>query len=175
MGVNIWAPLCDTNKQNGALHLIPKSHRIFPTYRNHNIPNIYDQYHREIKQYMQPMYLKAGEAIIFDNSVVHFSPINKSKKNRIATNIFVTHKEATITICFKDVEKNKIEIFEQEDTFFTEYQQFGDGENELRPKIGTSIGFEDYNCPELTPAILAERYGRPKPRSLWQRFKNRWP
>ena len=44
-GINVWAPLCDTNEKNGTLYLIPKSHKIFSTYRNATIPNIYDQYY----------------------------------------------------------------------------------------------------------------------------------
>lgn len=160
MGVNIWAPLCDTNEKNGALYLIPQSHKLFFTYRNATIPNIYDKHYDLIKKYMQPIYLKAGEAIIFDNSILHFSPINKSEKIRIATNIFVTHKDAMITICYHDKEKNKIELFEQEDTFFTAYKQFGNDANMLRPQIGRSIGFRDYDFPILTPQLLVKNYGK---------------
>lgn len=174
MGINIWAPLCDTNDRNGVLHLIPGSHRLFPTYRNHNIGNIYDDYHKEIKEYMQPMYMKAGQAIVFDNSIVHYSPINRSKDDRIATNIFVTHKDATITICYQDNEKGQIELFEQEDTFFTEYQQFGDAGSELRPQIGKSIGFKDFEVPVLTPQLLLEKYGKPRSRNWLAKLKEMW-
>jgi hypothetical protein len=159
MGVNIWAPLCDTTDKNGALHLIPKSHRLFPTYRAATIPNIYDRYNQEIKRYMQPVYMKAGEAILFDNSLIHFSPVNRSGETRIATNVFITHKNATITICYNDREKNKIELFEQGDDFFTTYEQFDNDQNMLRPKIGKSIGFTDYDFPVLTPQKMRATYG----------------
>lgn len=152
-GINIWIPLCDTNEQNGALHVIPKSHRILPTYRAATIPNIYDRYSNEIKKYMQPVYMKKGQAILFDNSLLHFSPINKSNEKRIACNIFVTHKDAKITICYNDTEKNKIELIEQDDSFFTTYKQFDNGSME-RPKTGRSIGYTDYNFPVLNPKML---------------------
>jgi ectoine hydroxylase-related dioxygenase (phytanoyl-CoA dioxygenase family) len=54
-----------------------------------------------VKRYMQPVYMKAGEAILFDNSILHFSPVNRSKETRIATNVFVTHQDAKITITYK--------------------------------------------------------------------------
>lgn len=153
-GINIWSPLCNTDENNGTLYLIPKSHRIFATYRNATIPNIYDKYYNQIKKYMIPTNLKAGEAIFFDNSLLHFSPINQSNQIRIATNVFVSHKAATITICYLDTNGNQIELFEQEDDFFTTYTQFNNEENLLRPKMGKSIGFRDYDFPVLTPSML---------------------
>ncbi|MCB0508334.1 MAG: phytanoyl-CoA dioxygenase family protein [Bacteroidetes bacterium] len=174
MGANIWAPLCDTNEKNGALYLIPKSHRILPTYRNATIKNIYDQYYAQIKKYMQPVYLKAGEAIVFDNSILHFSPANLSKEIRIATNVFTTHKEATITICYHDKQKNLIEMFEQEDDFFTTYTQFGNDSNQERPKMGKSIGFTDYNFPDLTPTLLEEKYGKLKNENWLSKIKDKF-
>ncbi|MCC6447861.1 MAG: phytanoyl-CoA dioxygenase family protein [Chitinophagaceae bacterium] len=171
MGINVWSPLCDTTEQNGALYLIQKSHRIFPTYRNATITNIYDKEYDLIKKYMQAVYLKAGEAIIFDNSILHYSPANQSNSIRIATNIFITHRDARITISFHDKEKNKIELFEEEDNFFTQYQQFTKPSNLLRPKIGKSIGYFDYNFPSLTPQVLEERYGKIKSDTIFAKFK----
>lgn len=171
MGVNIWAPLCDTNEKNGALFLIPKSHRLFPTYRNANITNIYDKHYHLIKKYMQPVFIKAGEAIIFDNSILHYSPANKSSQIRIATNVFVTHQEARITIYYHNQENNKIESFEQEDDFFTKYTQFGNDSNMHRPEIGKSLGFTDYNFPTLTPEIMKLNYGNLSENSFWEKIK----
>lgn len=173
MSINIWSPLCDTTPENGALYLIPKSHRIFPTYRNASISNIYDKHYNVVKNYMQAIYLKAGEAIFFDNSLLHFSPANFSNEIRIATNVFITHKDAAITICHLEKETNKIELFEQADDFFTAYRQFENGENMLRPKIGNSLGFMDYNFPVLTPEILKEKYGALQNQSWMQKIKHK--
>lgn len=171
MGINVWIPLCDTHERNGALYLIPKSHRLFPTYRAATISNIYDKHYQTIKKYMQPVYMKAGEAIIFDHSILHYSPPNLSGEIRIATNIFVTHQEATITICYHDKEKNKIELFEEQDDFFTTYQQFGNSNNMLRPQLGKSIGFREYNFPVVTPQLLTEKYGKPAQDSLFSKIR----
>ena len=172
MGLNIWSPLCNTTDENGALYLIPKSHRIFPTYRAATIPNIYDRHVELVKKYMQPVYIKAGEAIVFDNSIMHFSPINKSNEVRIATNVFITHKDAVITICYNDKEKNKIELFEQEDDFFTSYQQFDNQSNMLRPQIGKSIEFRDYDFPQITPLKMKKLYGNVPNQSLFEKIKS---
>ena len=171
-GINVWAPLCDTNEKNGTLYLIPKSHKIFSTYRNATIPNIYDQYYDEIKKYMLPTNIKAGEAIFFDNSLLHFSPVNLSNQIRIATNVFVSHKDAKITICYLDKTQNKIELFEQEDDFFTKYKQFNNGENLLRPKMGKSIGYRAYDFPVLTPSILDSMKINKNKKSFLEKLKS---
>ena len=49
-GINIWCPLVNLTDTNGVLKLIPKSHRISPTYRGSSIPNIYDNVHEGIQE-----------------------------------------------------------------------------------------------------------------------------
>src|ERR1700733_6208913 len=100
---------------------------------------------------MQPVYLKAGQAIIFDQSIIHFSPPNISNQIRITTNIYFTHKTSEFQICYWNKEfGNKVEIFEEDDSFMTNFEQFGENIFD-RPKVGRSIGLVDYNFPKLTP------------------------
>lgn len=158
-GVNIWVPLIDLTTKNGALYVLPKSHRIFPTYRGASIPNIYDKSINFIKQYLKPLYLKAGQAVIFDQSIIHYSPSNLSDKIRITTNIFITQKEAVYRMYYNDKTKTDepIEIFEQEDDFMSKFMQFG-YDIYARPEIGKSIGFTNYNFPELDEQTIKQRY-----------------
>ncbi len=171
-GINIWCPLVDLNDENGVLYAIPRSHRIVPTYRGSTIPGLYDDVQKEILDYMQPIYLKAGQAIIFDQSIIHYSPPNVSSGVRITTNIYFTHKDADYRICYwnKDFGK-KVELFEQDDTFMTNFEQFGENIMD-RPKIGNSLGLVDYNFPKLTAQWLEELYGkpakRPDPKEIFQ-------
>ena len=121
---------------------------------------------------MLPTNIKAGEAIFFDNSLLHFSPVNLSNQIRIATNVFVSHKDAKITICYLDKTQNKIELFEQEDDFFTKYKQFNNGENLLRPKMGKSIGYRAYDFPVLTPSILDSMKINKNKKSFLEKLKS---
>ena len=73
-GINIWCPMVDLNETNGAIEILPKSHRFYKTYRGSSIPDIYDNVKDEVRGLMEPCYLKAGEAIIFDQSIIHNSP-----------------------------------------------------------------------------------------------------
>ena len=162
-GINIWVPLCDLTPTNGAIQALWGSHRLYPTYRHSSIPNFYESIDNEIKPYLETLYLKAGQALIFDQSIIHFSEANMSDKVRIVCNTFFTNKDAKFNISYwnKDFAPNKVELFEQDDTFMTNFEQFGENIAD-RPKIGKSMGLVDYNFPKMTLEDLHRIYGKPK-------------
>jgi ectoine hydroxylase-related dioxygenase (phytanoyl-CoA dioxygenase family) len=162
-GMNIWTTTVDLNDENGVLYLLLGSHRFFPTYRGHTLPGFYDPIQEEIKDYMTPYYLKAGQAIIFDQSIVHFSPPNTSDEVRIVSNVYFTHKDARFQICYHDkndpVFNGKVELFEQDLSFMTNYEQFGENIYN-RPKMGKSLGLVDYNFPSLSIEELENKFNK---------------
>lgn len=162
-GMNIWCPLVDLTETNGAIYALPKSHRIIPTYRGATVPNIYQDVTQEIIDYMTPLYLKAGEAVIFDQSIIHYSPPNYSDERRVVTNIYFTQKGAKFRTAYynPEVAADKIELFEQSDSFMTDFEQFGDNIYD-RPKIGRSLGLFDYHFNRLTVDDLEQNYGKRK-------------
>ena len=166
-GINIWIPLVDLDDENGTLEVLPGSHRIFPTYRGATIPGIYEESNDEVRKYLIKVYPKAGEAVFFDQSIIHYSDANRSGKLRIVTNTYFTHKDATFQTCYWNKEHpDKVELFEQNETFMTDFEQFGQNIQD-RPKIGKSLGLVDYDFPKITPELLASKYRR-EPRG-WRR------
>lgn len=159
-GINIWCPMVDLTETNGAIEVLPKSHRFYETYRGSSIPDIYDDVKDEVAGLMQPCYLKAGEAIIFDQSIIHNSPPNLSEEERPTINTFVAHKDARIKICYWDKESYgaNIEIFEQEDDFLEKFENFGHNIFS-RPTIGKSLGLFPYNFPKLTVEQIERELG----------------
>ena len=158
-GVNIWCPLIDLTDDNGLLFALPESHRFFPTYRGASLPTIYEHVYDEVKKYSKPLYLKAGQAVIFDQSILHWSRPNLSKQVRPVTNTYFTHKDARYQICYLDPSNpSKVEVFQQADTFMTDFEQFGENIYD-KPKIGKSLGYHDYAFPKLTKEMLDEKYG----------------
>ncbi|MCF8464372.1 MAG: phytanoyl-CoA dioxygenase family protein [Flavobacteriales bacterium] len=160
-GINIWCPLVDLTEVNGAIYALPKSHRLYPTYRGSTVPNIYQEVTKEIVAFMTPLYLKAGEAVIFDQSIIHYSPPNISGEKRVVTNIYFTNKAARFRTCYYDSNSasDKVELFEQDSSFMTDFEQFGNNIYE-RPKIGKSLGLFDYHFKRLSVKDLEEKYGK---------------
>lgn len=157
-GINIWCPLVDLTENNGLLYALPGSHRIFPTYRGPSLPTIYQNVYDEVKKYSVPLFLKAGQAVVFDQSILHWSKPNLSNEVRPVTNTYFTNKEARFQICYFDKNaEGKVEIFSQDDTFMTNFEQFGENIYD-KPTIGSSRGMFDYNFPLLTKEDLEKRY-----------------
>lgn len=160
-GINIWIPLVDLSPNNGAIELLPRSHRIFKTYRGASLPDIYDGIEETVHSYMKPLYLKAGQSVVFDQSIIHYSPANKSGYVRPVINTFITHKDASIKICYWDKTRpDAIEIFDQDDDFMVNFQNFGH-DIFSRPSIGRTAGFVPFDFPKLTADLLSKEYGEP--------------
>lgn len=159
-GINIWCPLVDLTPENGALHVLPGSHRIAPTYRSSSLPDLYDQVKSEVRAYMKVLTVPAGTAIVFDQSIMHYSPPNLSGEVRPVINTFVAHEDSEIITAYANTESGtrKCELFRQNDAYFFENQQFGANIFD-RPALGESMGIVDYDFPLLEKSDLEKRYG----------------
>jgi hypothetical protein len=167
-GINIWVPLVDLTVQNGALFVIPGSHRLFPTYRGSSIPEFFSGLMNDMIDFLHPVLLKAGEAVFFDQSIIHFSPPNYSDKIRIVTNTYFTHKDTEYRTYYWNKEahgENRLEAFAQDDDFMTNFEQFGDNIRD-RPKVGKSLGLVEYNFPTIDKAFLESRFQKTNAREL---------
>lgn len=160
-GINIWVPLVDLTTENGAIQVLPGSHRIMPTYRGATIKGIYVDVKETIYPLLKPLFLKAGQAIIFDQSIIHYSPANQSGDLRVVTNTFFTHRDVEFRIVWHDKENhgNQVEMFKMEPDFIFKHRKFGE-DIYGRPVIGESMGLVPYEFPMLTEEILLKKYGK---------------
>ncbi|MEO0038068.1 MAG: hypothetical protein RIQ59_1279 [Bacteroidota bacterium] len=81
---NIWIPLVDLNNENGAILVMPQSHLWVVNFRHSSIPCSFQAVHKQIWENMTPLFLKAGEALIYDHALLHASMPNNTKLDRIA-------------------------------------------------------------------------------------------
>ncbi len=155
-GINIWCPLAATTPENGPLHVIPGSHRWVPTYRGASIPGIYDDVRPQAEARMQPLPLAAGEAVVFDQSILHFSPANRTAAPRVVINVFLTHREAELRTAWLDPERPRdaVELFAQDPDFVGCFDQFGH-DIRARPRVGRSLGLFPYDFPRLDAVRFA--------------------
>ncbi len=93
--VSVWCPLVDVTEENGTLAFVDGSHKFFRgprgSYANRNFKDV-DQL--IIDNYLTYLPIKAGEAIILDDSVIHYSSINKSNSIRLAIQLIMIPAEA---------------------------------------------------------------------------------
>jgi hypothetical protein len=142
--LNLWIPLEDVDITNGCIGIIPKSHRFFSPYRSISFPAPFDGIQDEVRRYVRPIKMKQGEALIFDNRVVHNSYTNQSGKTRIAVVCGLFPKEAKLQTCFKPAYElgEKVEFIEHEDAFLLKHPNFLIN-CQSRPNTGISKGWVD--------------------------------
>lgn len=102
--VSVWCPLVDVGVNNGALEMIPGTHRTFRNIlRSPSIPWFFKRYINTLKEeYLIPIPVKAGEALIFDDSIIHYSKPNKGDYNRLVIQVIAIPAEAQAKHYFLD-------------------------------------------------------------------------
>lgn len=173
----IWCPLINVNEQNGCFYIVQKSHLLISTPRSSNeFP-----YSQEILSIMRENYLtkvpmKAGQALIYDNCLIHGSFSNSTDTERLAVLCILTPKDSPVLFYYRDPKtSNKLEVFEIDDAFYDNYIH---RENTEKPTNAVSLGVFDYKVDSLTPAQLVKfmqesqlQTNQPKPRAtLRDRF-----
>ncbi len=138
--LSVWIPLQDTNLNNGCLCVVPKSHRIKVPYRGISFAGPFQNIESTVRQFLMPIEMKAGEILLFDNRLLHYSPKNSAKENRVVVMSGIFPTEAKILSCYKDetIANSKIEIFEQKDDFLLTGENFYH-DCTIRPKKGVLI------------------------------------
>jgi hypothetical protein len=164
--LSLWIPLQDVDETNGCLGAIPYSQHFFTPYRSISFPAPFDNIQSTVKQYLQPLDMKAGEMMIFDNRMLHHSYSNLSGKDRIAVICGLFPKEAKMITCHKPeyVCGGKVELIEHDDDFLLRGKNFLI-DCQKRPETGESIGWVEDPFPEITAAefeTLCEKYGLKK-------------
>jgi Phytanoyl-CoA dioxygenase (PhyH) len=97
---NLWIPLVDTNRENGTLGMVPGSHRWTTSVRGLNIPNPFEKFTGQITSIGHEPDLKAGQAILYDHRLVHYSRPNQTSRRRNTAIIGVKDKQAELRVSF---------------------------------------------------------------------------
>lgn len=129
MSVYAWCTLQDTSVRNGALHVIPGSHRFGCKQRSLNVPWEFAPYTDLLWKYAIPLEMKAGEVAFFDSATFHCSPINQTDEYRLAINFFVKQRKADFLHYYVGEETTKGKV----EKFYVDLAFYFDREFEKRP------------------------------------------
>jgi hypothetical protein len=135
--LSLWIPLQKTDITNGTLCVVPKSHKLFYPYRGITIPAPYAEYEVVLRKYLVPLSFEAGDILMFDNRMVHYSHTNTTAQPRIVALSGAFHKNAGIETCFMDKNNpaREVEVYSQPDDYVLSNRSFLDGQHE-RPTTG---------------------------------------
>jgi len=120
--MGIWIPLCDIDEATGRFCLLENSNYFLPPYNTPSMPCPYSQVEDMLNPYLRCISMKAGDALIMDNSIVHCTQKNISQKTRIAVVIKIIDQSAPLVTTYYDEsaeDGRKVKLYKQDEDFFT--------------------------------------------------------
>ncbi len=152
VAINCWVPLCDTNKKNGTLMVLPGAHNgNFFVHRAPTLDFFFKGNEKTVMKHLVPMNAKAGEAVILNQSLVHYSPPNVSGTIRKAITAGIKTKDEPMHFYYKDKSKNedKLELYKMEEDFLISFDNFFEDIFQ-KPKNGVFVKTIDYKLPQFS-------------------------
>lgn len=174
--VSIWCPLIDSTKENGTLEVVPGSHKRFGEVRGPMIKSeLEDIKHEIVSKFMVPLVTKAGDAVILDDSLVHYSSPNKTEDLRLTIQLILIPKEEPSIHFHMDLEKDrsKVEVLEVDKAFYMSFNPWKKPPESV--KRIKSFKYEPFSISidEFERKLSQARFDVPKKPSLWSRITGR--
>ena len=155
--VAIWVPLVNVDAENGCFGVIEGSHQVTNIIRGPMLKQSTLQWDKEWEQRLGKLIpMKAGDAIIYNHRLLHYSPPNRSELARPAINLSLVPKGVPWLHYCKPEGADEIEVYGVTDTgFYIHYNNF------QRPETGKLLA----KLPNETIEYIDERmekFGRPR-------------
>jgi ectoine hydroxylase-related dioxygenase (phytanoyl-CoA dioxygenase family) len=160
--ITVWMPLVDVDKRNGAMKVLPGSHKFSDALRSPTLHGVFQNIHPQIEEKMQWLKVKAGEAVVFSQALLHASPPNLSENERVIATFGLVHEQAKLSFVHRNNE-GLVEQYAIDDDFFLTYNNIGQA-----PVNATLLKTFEYNdtlwtASDLNNAIAKHKRNNMKP------------
>ena len=152
--LGLWVPLNDVDVEGGCLHVVKGSHHLNNCKRpSYTLKSLQSCYGEDIisyveENYLTPLPLKAGQAVVFDKRLFHGSPPNTSDIERLTATCFIMLPEsAPLYFCYmKSEDADRLEVYEVDDGFYDRYV------SDTQPECegGKLVGVEKFSWEPIT-------------------------
>ncbi len=146
VSANVWVALHDMNEQNGHLYFIPGSNKIPCLRITPDSPSYYANFYGDLKGMAEPVSMKKGEAVIFNNATIHGATDNLSNRVRLAATLLVCSNKADWLIFYRDKKAVADEAIEK---FTLDFNSFIDIPKNGRPAENVPHSKIQYSFPKL--------------------------
>lgn len=151
---NFWCPLVDIDVANGALAIFPGSHRLTHHVSGPGIAPYWNPYREKVKAGSVIVPVRFGEAIFFNNRLLHWSFPNRSGKPRPVAALTLIPEGATAAL-FRptELDASRLEIVDMSpDGYIAEGMAGCMAGAPARPRVGTMpnpnrpIGWDEFQA-----------------------------
>lgn len=119
--LSVWSPLCDTDVSTGCIGVLDRSHRSVPFVRASVNPSYMEtsDFGADL-QGRELLPLKAGQGVVFDHRLVHFSTEHHGTEPRVAFTCEMVPSEVPL-VHFERIDTGRFRRHVVEPGFFTLY------------------------------------------------------
>ncbi len=121
--VSVWIPMIDTTRINGTMEVVKGSHRVLSNYRSPSIPWVFENLRHEIRtKYMEPIDARIGQAVVLDDSILHYTSQNDSETVRSAIQLIMKPNDVpAIHYHLPSKSSGGVDVYEVDWEFFTRF------------------------------------------------------
>lgn len=122
-----WCPLVEVTGHNGGIQIVPRSHKIVPDVASPTVPPFFAEIEDLlVEEFLRPVPMSAGDCLIFDDSLIHWSDENRSQEPRVAVQIETVPGESEPVLWYCDAERSPLEweLLAVDDEWFIENSVF---------------------------------------------------
>jgi hypothetical protein len=134
--LTLWCPMVDTDASNGAMQFVPGSHKLVPHVQGPGLLPFTHRIEPEVARHLELFPMSAGDAVLFDESLIHASVANTSDRARIAVQIVCVPADVP-AVYFFHREDGTFELIEAEPEFWLKH---GPNDLAVRSPDWTSLG-----------------------------------
>jgi hypothetical protein len=100
--------------------VVPGSHKLYPDVATAAATQYFAGFHRDlIDEHLVPLELRAGQAVIFDDTLIHWSSENVAETPRVALQVEVVPRGARTAVWVPDPEDDRwFLLYEMDRTFW---------------------------------------------------------
>ncbi len=174
--VSVWIALSDCGIDDGAMWMAPGSHRRLRGPRGMwGLAAFVGIDEADIESVLTPVPVRAGQAVILDDALVHYSPPNKGTEDRLAVQFVMIPAEADALFSTQvggDERYLEVEVRVVEPEFFFDFWH-GDGDDDYGRVIDhIRVPVVSFTAEDL--AALADPAAPPHPQRMGQQSALGW-
>lgn len=149
--LTVWIGLQDVDTDNGAIKVVAGSHEFSRALRGPGNFDALEALQPLLGNYAHTLTMQAGEAFIFDHSVIHGSGPNTTQQPRMAVAIGLVYKEAPLVFYHK-VNAGNFEKYTVPDNFFITFPNNG------KPPVGAECnGHIPHHFEKVSPEYFTDK------------------
>lgn len=174
--LSVWVALVDCTEANGTLEVVPGSHVLRGRRGVWAYAAFSEATDELVGRDLVPVPIRAGQAIVLDDALVHYSAPNAGDEDRLAIQLVMVPSEAealSFEVVAEDGDELEVEELRVEPAYFWDFWEGRGDRAHAHARRRLRVPRPCVTADELRAAVAAAPQRRPRRRRV-QRWARRW-